>query len=109
MFLVPRAGRTPIATTAVTATVRCMVVANGQVGVYGGGGFFNKSGTAGDDTFGGAVNQASLYLLHASPSFNDLMGPCEYSGSFMARKDDVSAAALARMMRVLMAQAPRVP
>src|SRR4051812_41186350 len=40
MFMRPKAGSTPIEETASTAVIRCVVLAKGEIGVYGGGGFF---------------------------------------------------------------------
>jgi len=105
MFLVPRAGSTPIEKTAVTAVIRHVVIARGQVGVYGGGGFMFTRGSPGDSSFGGSVDRATMRLLARTGGFVDLLGPTEFSGSFLARLDKPSADLLARRFRDLVATA----
>lgn len=105
MFLVPRAGSTPIEKTAVTAVIRHVVIARGQVGVYGGGGFMFTRGAPGDSSFGGSVDQATMRFLAGTGGFKDLLGPAEFSGSFMARLDKPSADLLAQRFRDLVATA----
>lgn len=90
-FIEPRAGRTPIADGASNMTVRYLVLSNGQVGLYGGGGFLWRSGDPGDSTFGGELRGASLKLLRATPGFHDLLGPCELHGSFSAARQEEDA------------------
>jgi hypothetical protein len=103
MFIVPRAGSTPIEKTAVTAVIRHVVIARGQVGVYGGGGFMFTRGKPGDSTFGGSVDRATMRFLAGTEGFADLLGPAEFSGSFSARLDPASAQLLAQRFRDLIA------
>lgn len=105
LFIMPRAGSTPIENTANTALVRSIVVARGQVGVYGGGGFLYPSGDPGDPSFGGSIDRASMRFLAGTPGFADILGPAELSGSFRARLDEPSAELLARRFRELLATA----
>jgi hypothetical protein len=109
MFITPKAGQTPIAGTASTAVVRCAVLAKGQVGIYGGGGFFVNSGRPGGKTFGGGIRRGSLRLLRSSPGFQDLLGPSEISGSFEAVKDPEAVHTLERLFRATMSRADPLP
>lgn len=95
VFTIPSAGDTPIATTATTSTVRVAILANGQAGVYAGGGFFNTSDddAAGKD-FSGTVREATLYLRHATDGFDDILGPSRFSTSVSAKRDEKLATAL---------------
>lgn len=101
MFLIPRAGRTPIAYTASNATVRTMVIANGQIGVYSGGGFMLPSGKPGDETFGGAIRGATLRLTSATEGFEDRLGASEFTGSASAGLDPVRARQIAARLEEL--------
>jgi hypothetical protein len=50
IFLVPTAGRTPIDVTAVNASIRQVVIADGVVGVYSGGGFVDVEEIEAEDS-----------------------------------------------------------
>ncbi|MCW5775929.1 MAG: hypothetical protein KIS87_05790 [Phycisphaeraceae bacterium] len=104
MFIRPRPGRTPIEGTASTAAIRHVVLANGEVGVYSGGGFMLPSGNAGDGRFGGRISRASLKLTRATDGFNDLLGAAEFSGSISAPLDDAMAAKIEALLEEAAAQ-----
>jgi hypothetical protein len=103
MFIAPRAGRTPIATTANSATVRWLVISEGRVGMYGGGGFFNKSGDVGDESLGGTLAGSTMRLIHQGPGFADSLGPAVLSVPIDAKRDETTAEALARAISSLLA------
>lgn len=96
MFITPKAGRTPIATTANTATVRWLILTQGRIAVYGGGGYFQRSGDVGDESLSGVLADSTLRLVHASPGVADRLGPSVLSMGVSANKDDATAAALSR-------------
>jgi len=96
MFVVPKAGQTPIQRTASTSTVRWLVLSKGRVGVYGGGGFFSESGDVGDKKFGGTLYDASLRLIRSTPGFTDPLGPSVLSISVNAIKDQKASEAISR-------------
>lgn len=102
LFINPEAGRTPIDPTACTVTIRHIVLANGEVGVYGGGGFLNPSGTPGDSSISGTVRRATVRLVAASPGFHDLLGPSELTVGFGAKKDPALAKRLETRLRSLL-------
>lgn len=97
MFVAPRPGKTPIESTASTATVQAAVLARGEVGVYGGGGFMLPSGSPGDSTFGGSIRGGSVRLLSSTPGFKDLLGASRFSAGLSAPNDEASAAILAHV------------
>lgn len=99
MFLAPRAGSTPIAFTASTATVRQVIFSAGQVGMYSGGGFLLPSGKAGDDVFGGTLRDASLRLTARSPGFVDRLGPADFASSLRVPRDVARARRMAMLMQ----------
>jgi hypothetical protein len=104
MFIRPRAGRTPIADTASTATIRVMVLAKGEIGVYGGGGFFVNSGNPGKERFRGGVRDAALRLVSATSGFVDRLGACAFTGEVSGKLDPASAEAIERALTALIAE-----
>jgi hypothetical protein len=102
MFVRPKPGRTPIEPTAISATVRHVIVAGGQVGLYTGAGFMFPSGTPGDKVFGGSITRADLRLQRATPGFTDRLGPAEMTISFAAKRDEELSDELHRRIELLM-------
>ncbi len=90
LFTEPKAGDTPIAVEATTAIVRVYVLSNGQAGMYGGGGFFSPSGKVKGPRYGGSTRDATLHLTEATPGFEDVLGPSDFSGSFNATLDEAA-------------------
>jgi len=81
LFLVPTGGKTPIDPEASSASVRWIILAGGEVGIYGGGGLVVPE----TGMFGGGttyeIRQATLELLASTPGFNDRLGPSRLSGT----------------------------
>jgi hypothetical protein len=100
-FVRPRPGRTPIATTACSATVRHIVLSRGEIGVYTGGGFMLPRGTTGDHRFGGSIDPATLRLSRSTEYFIDALGASTADVSFSAsRQDDETRAWVAMIDRL---------
>lgn len=95
VFLVPRAGKTPIDANASNVTIRHVVFVRGAIGVYGGGGFLLTSGTPGDATFGGSMRDATLKVIEASPTFYDALGAAQMRGTIRAPLDEAAARRMA--------------
>lgn len=95
LFTLPKAGKTPIDDTASTATVRTLVVSNGHLGVYGGGGFMMPSGRPGGKSMGGSIRAASVRLTGTTPGFDDKMGAAEFSATVSAPLDEPRARIIA--------------
>lgn len=88
MFVQPRPGRTPIENTACSVTVRYIVLAgDGEYGIYAGGGFLLPDGKPDGDHFSGAISNASLRLVSATPGFKDLIGSGTFGLDFRAKRD----------------------
>lgn len=88
LFIRPRPGRTPIALSACSATVRYAVLARGQVGIYGGAGFLIPDSEPGGDSFSGSLARAPVRLIRATDLFVDRLGAAEASIAFAAERDD---------------------
>jgi hypothetical protein len=88
----PVAGRTPMEPSATNASIRYVVIANGEVGVYSGAGFAMYSGKlASDKRITLTLRDASLQLQDATAGFNDLLSPAQMTGTFTALRDDAKA------------------
>lgn len=101
LFAIPKVGKTPIDRTASTATVRTLVLAEGHIGVYGGGGFMMPSGKPGERTLGGSISSASIRLTGSTPGFEDRIGAGEFSASVAAPLDEASARRIAARLEEL--------
>lgn len=113
LFINPRPGRTPIESTACSATVQHLLLARGQIGIYTGAGFLLPDGAPGDRYFGGSIGAASLRLTRATDKFVDQLGPSEGSISFVATRDDEQVlqllAIINRLSEVAAPAGPRIP
>lgn len=107
VFIRPRAGRTPIADSACSFTLRQFVMARGQVGMYGGGGFFLPKEAIGSEELRVEFSGATLRLNASTPGFEDLLGPSTMDASWTASRDDAGAARWARLAGKLAEQASR--
>ncbi|MFO0785182.1 MAG: hypothetical protein U0573_02440 [Phycisphaerales bacterium] len=106
MFLAPKAGSTPIEFTASSATVRQLVLAEGQMGMYSGGGFLLPSGTAGDSSFGGTLRGASMRLTARTPGFVDRLGSSQFASGLSVPKDVSRAKRMSLLMERSYAMMP---
>jgi len=91
MLWLPRAGATPMDSSAANISVRKVLIVNGNVGVYGGTGFALPAGEPGDSRLAVSVYDATLDLIDASNEFHDALSPAILEGAFTALRDDVLA------------------
>lgn len=87
----PRAGSTPMDSSATNASIRYVVVSHGEVGVYVGAGYATPHGSLDASRVRVSLHDASLRLSEATDGFRDLLGPAQLSGSFVARSDPEEA------------------
>jgi hypothetical protein len=92
----PKPGLTPIEPTTTNLSIRLVVFAEGEVGVYGGGGFAWLRGTAEDGDMGLLLTGSNLSLIARTKNFVDLLSPAEMLGTVQARLDDAKALAIRR-------------
>jgi hypothetical protein len=110
MFLAPKAGSTPIESSACSVTVRHIVLAGGAIGVYSGGGFLLPRGSAGEAEFSGSVREATLRLTGQRGPFVDRLGPAILTGSFSAPRNEALARRMAaRVQDILSVVEPAEP
>jgi hypothetical protein len=89
LLWLPKAGDTPMDAAATNASIRHIVISNGEVGIYGGAGFALPS----DDPYRHesisiTIRDASLSLQEATAGFVDLLSPTHLTGTFTATRDD---------------------
>ena len=93
----PRAGRTPVEPSSTNLSIRFVVVSNGEVGVYIGGGFaWIDGGKPADDSIGLEITGASVSLIDKTPGFVDLLSPAILVGELGALKNAENARATRR-------------
>ena len=85
LLWVPKAGNTPMDSSATNVSIRFVVFADGELGVYGGAGFALPDGEAGAATLGLELRDASLTLLDSTDGFVDLLSPARLTGRVTAR------------------------
>lgn len=93
----PKPGMTPIEPTTTNASIRLVVFAEGEVGVYGGGGFAWLRGSAEEGDMGLLLTGSNLSLIARTKNFVDLLSPAEMLGTVQANKDDAKALAIRRV------------
>ncbi len=87
LLWVPSAGATPMDSSATNVSIRYVLFADGEVGIYGGAGFALPRGTVGDGTMSLSLRDASLTLLDSTDGFVDLLSPARLTGKLTARLD----------------------
>lgn len=103
-FLSSSGSGAPIASN---ATIRIVVLARGEAGVYVGGGAWRPGTTLDDDLARGQIRSGTLSLARATPAFRDALGPSTISGLLTAPRDERTAQILrARLLAILDATPP---
>jgi hypothetical protein len=93
----PRPGKTPIEPSSTNLSIRFVVVSNGEVGIYVGGGFgFISAGRAGDGEIEIDMTGSSISLVDKTPGFVDLLSPAEMTGTLGAFENAENARATRR-------------
>jgi hypothetical protein len=81
LIWVPDAGRTPIGPNVTNVVLRYVIVANGEVGLYGGAGFAWPRGTIGSGPLSLVIVGSSMTLLARTDGFVDLLSPAQLTGT----------------------------
>ena len=84
----PTAGKTPMDSSATNVTVRYIVFADGEMGIYGGAGFAIPKGEPGKGSMSLALRDASMTLLDSTSGFVDLLSPARLTGKITAGLDE---------------------
>ncbi len=108
IFLNPKPGKTPIESTAASATIRTVVLARGQIGVYDGAGFMLPGRSLKKGAASGSVSNAQTRLTRATDGFEDLLGAARIDLTFGTKGDEARANRIGRVVRALSAAAEPV-
>jgi len=105
LFLNPKPGRTPIEPTAASASVRWIVITNGEIGIYDGAGFMLPGRRVAKGYISGSIRNAPLRLTRKTPGFSDPLITPEIDIKFATKLDEQSAIELASRVQALAAKA----
>ena len=87
LLWLPKAGATPMDASATNASIRHILIVDGEVGVYGGAGFAMPADRPGERTMKVTVRDATMKLLESTDGFNDRLSPARLSGTLTATRD----------------------
>ena len=88
LLWIPKAGETPMDSSATNIGIRFIVIANGEVGVYGGAGFALPHGRTDGPKLTLTLRDASLTLMESTDGFVDLLSPARLTGRLTASVDE---------------------
>lgn len=95
---IPMAGKTPLASTSTNLAIKHIIIADGEVGVYGGGGYCWSKGSP-SEGMRLDIEEATIAIQHQSSGFFDLLTPATMTGDLRSRPDDVTARQIATAAR----------
>jgi hypothetical protein len=87
----PKAGATPMDSSATNASIRHIIMSGDEVGVYGGAGFAMPQGQPGEKKMRISLRDATVRLLEATDGFADPLSPARVTGNFTAVLDPQTA------------------
>ena len=76
----PVAGKTPLASTSTNVTIKHIIISDGVVGVYSGGGYCWKYGNP-KDGMQLAIEEATVSIKEQQAQFDDLLSPATMVGT----------------------------
>lgn len=95
----PVAGKTPLASTSTNLAIKHIIIADGEVGVYGGGGYCWPKGSP-SSGMRLDIEEATIALQNRSSSrFIDLLTPATMTGELTSRPDAITARQIATAAR----------
>ncbi|MDP7071048.1 MAG: hypothetical protein QF561_06845 [Phycisphaerales bacterium] len=90
MLFPPQPGETPIDPDATNLSIRYILISNGEVGIYEGGGFGYPIGGHESGTMSLRVEPSGLVLTESTDGFVDLLSPAELTAVFTGTCDDAA-------------------
>jgi hypothetical protein len=88
LLWMPKAGVTPLDSSATNATIRYVIISKGEIGVYGGAGFAMPQGDPLGKSLSITLRDASLQLQESTAGFHDVLSPAQLTGTISAKRDD---------------------
>ena len=98
---IPTAGKTPLASTSTNLAIEHIIVTDGEVGVYGGGGYCWPKGSP-ETGLNIVVEEATIAIQERSPRFADLLTPATMEGRVHSNPDPNTARLIAAAADQLM-------
>ncbi len=95
MLFPPRPGETPIDPDATNLSIRYILISDGEVGIYEGGGFGYPIGSHTDESMSLRVKPSGMVLAESTKGFVDLLSPGTIAAVFTGACDDPSGHRLA--------------
>ena len=95
MLFPPRPGETPIDAAATNLSIRYIIISNGELGVYEGGGFGYPIGGHESGEMSLRVEPCGMVLADRTDGFIDLLSPATISAVFTSTCDDLAGHRLA--------------
>ncbi len=96
----PVAGKTPLASTSTNLAIEHIIISNGNVGIYGGGGYCWKYGNP-EDGMHLLIEDATIAIHEQSADFADLLTPATMNGSVRSIPDTTLAKQIAAAANLL--------
>lgn len=90
----PVAGKTPLASSSTNLTIKQIIIVDGEIGIYGGGGYCWSSGHP-NKGMQLAIEGATIALQERSSGFNDLLTPATMTGYVTSKPDAIVARQIA--------------
>jgi hypothetical protein len=75
----PLAGKTPLASTSTNLAIKHIIISEGNIGIYGGGGYCWNNGNP-DEGMQLYIEDATIAIQNHSPSFQDILTPATMNG-----------------------------
>ena len=86
----PKAGKTPLAETSTNFVVEHIIIAEGEVGIYGGGGYCWPKGSA-QEGLTLKIEDATIAMQQNTQHFADLLTPATLNGTVIGKADKKTA------------------
>lgn len=96
----PTAGKTPLASTSTNLAIEHIIIVDGEIGIYGGGGYCWPEGTP-ETGLEIIVEEATIALQHHSAQFADLLTPATMEGRVRSQPDPNTARLIAAAAKQL--------
>ncbi len=96
----PVAGKTPLASTSTNLSIELIIISDGHVGIYGGGGYCWMDGNP-KDGMQLYIEDATIAIQERGVGFSDLLTPATMNGRVRSMPDSVTARQIANAAELL--------
>ena len=96
----PVAGKTPLASTSTNLSIELIIISDGHIGIYGGGGYCWMNGNP-KDGMQLYIEDATIAIQEQGAGFSDLLTPATMGGRVRSEPDHVTARQIANAAELL--------